>query len=122
MHLTLGKHQHLHGVAVQGVFDVVGRNLHILAAFFVGHDVGLAGLLHVDGADDVVLRQQVVFDVLWIDFIFTTGILVLNQYLGFGKFLYGGKHQLPGALVVGSDARSYLFVVEGVEWVVGKYL
>ncbi len=122
VHLALGEHQHLHRIAVQGMVCVVCRYQHILAVLVLGYHIGLACLLHVDGAYQVVLGQQVVVDVLWVDFIFAAGVLVCHQYLGFGQFLKGGNHQLAASLVVGSHPRGNLFVVERIKRIIGKYL
>ena len=118
VHFALRKHQHLHRVAVQGVARVVGGNHNILAPLFLRNDVGLAGLLHIDGADDVVLRQQVVVDVLGVDFVFAASLF--DQDFRLGHLVDGHLHQLARGLVVGSHFRCYLFVIVRCERRIGK--
>ena len=115
---------------MEGVVGVVGGNLDILSKVlpwlliscllvsFTNH-VGLAALFHVDGADDIVLRQQLVVDGLGIDLVFAF-VAVLDEVLLLGKFLNGAYHLLTLGLAVGADARGNLLVVVGVEGIVGK--
>ena len=119
VHLALREHQHADGVAVQCMVRVVGGYLYVLAPFLVGYDVGLAALFHVDGALDVVLRHQVVVDVLGVDFVLPF-MVVLHQLLALGQLLDGAYHLLPFGLAPCADARGDLLVVEGVEGVVDK--
>ena len=121
VHLALREHQHAHRVAVQGVVGVVGGYLYVFAALLVGYHVGLAALFHVDGAHHVVVRHQVVVDVLGVDLVLPL-VVVFHELLLLGELLHGAYHLLPVGLAAGADARAYLLVVEGVEGVVGKYL
>ena len=121
VHFALREHQHFDRVAMQCVAGIVRGNQHILSAFLLGNDIGLAGLLHVDCAHHVVLGQQIVVNVLGINLILAAGIPVLNQNLGFGQFQYCGRHQLAAALVMCPHPRRHLLVVERLEGVVGKY-
>ena len=124
VHLALGEHQHLDGVAVEGVVGVVGGNLYVLAALLFGYHVGFAPLLHVDGAGDIVLRHQVVVDAFGVDFVFAF-VAVFDEVFLLGEFLDGAYHLLALGLAARADARTDLLVVVGVEGVVGedfKYL
>ena len=122
VHLALREHQHFDCVAMQCVAGIVRGNQHILASFLLGDDVGFAGLLHVDCAHYVVLGQQIVVNVLGVNFVLAAGIVVFNQNFGFGQFQYCGCHQLAAALVVCAHPRRHLLVVERLEWIIGKYL
>ena len=121
VHLSLREHQHTHRVAVQGVVGVVGGYLYVLAAFLVGYYIGLAALLHVDGALDVVLRHQVVVDALGIYLVFAF-VVVFDEVLVLGELLDGAYHLLPLGFAAGAYARADLLVVVGVEGIVGEYL
>ena len=119
MHFALWEHQHFDSVAVQSVVCIVGGNLYVFAAFFFGYHVGFAALLHVDGANHVVLRHQIVVDALWIYLVLAL-VRVLHEVLLLGEFLHGAYHLLPFGFAAGAYARADLLVVVGVEGIVGK--
>ena len=101
MHLALGEHEHLYGVAMQGMVGVIGRNLDVFATLFFRYHVGFAALLHVDDPDHIVLGKQVVIDGLGIDFVFPF-VVILNEVFVLGKLLDGANHLLPLGLAVGT--------------------
>ena len=98
---------------------VVGGNLDVLAALLFGYHVGFAALLHVDGADDVVLRHQLVVDGLGVDLVLAL-VGVFDEVFLLGEFLDGAYHLLAFGLAARADARGNLLVVVGVEGVVGE--
>ncbi len=126
VHLALREHEHADGVAVQCMVGVVGGYLYVLGGRGVGvlgvglgYDVGLAALLHVDGACDIVLRHQVVVDALGVDFVFAL-VVVLDEVVVLGELLDGADDLLAFSLAACAYARGDLLVVEGVEGIVDK--
>ena len=103
VHFALGEHQHLDGVAVEGVVGVVGGYLDVLAALLVGDDVSFAALLHVDGSGDIVLRQQLVVNGFGVDLVFAF-VTVLDEVFLLSELLHGAYHLLSLGLAVGTDA------------------
>ena len=130
VHLAPGEHQHTDGVAMQCMVGIVGCYLDILSKVLsclliscllisFTNNIGLAALLHINGASDIVARHQVVVDRLGINAVLAL-MVVRDKMFFLGKLLYGTDHLLALSLASQAQSRTYLLVVEGVEWIIGK--
>ena len=121
VHLALWKHHHLDGVAVECVAGVARGNLDVVAVLVARNDIGLAALVHVDGADDVVFGKEFVGEVLGVEFE-SAFVVGLDEDFFFDQLLHGGDDGLTAAFVMSTYPGCNLLVVECVERIAGKDL